>query len=662
MASPGISPPLSLHDEVARLRVRNVELERELRESREVLERMPVMVSILRAPDFVYAYVNPAFGKLAPGKEFLGRRFEDVWAEVSCPLVEILRNVIRTEEPFQRVDAPYTIQRGPGEQPEAVYVSYSWIPLAGPDGKPDRILTLASETTEAVLRRQVEGALFGSRAKLAGALASMTDAVFISDAAGRFVECNEAFATYHKFASMEETPKRLAEYPELLEVCFADGSVAPLDMWAVPRALRGETATNAEYRLRRKDTGEKWIGSYSFAPIRDRDGAIVGSVVVGRDVTASKQAKAETVERLSVLAGGIAHDFNNLLVGVIGNAGLALQHLTPEHAAHKLVERVIHAGDQAAQLTRRMLAYSGKGRFEVERLNLSQLIPGLAEKVEATLSGKIVLRLELDWDLPPVEADRGEIGQVFLDLVRNAEEAIGEAAGTITVSTGVRQVDADFQRVHAEAAGLPHGSYVWLEVRDTGCGMDAATKARIFDPFFSTKFTGRGLGLAAVSGVVRGHKGSILVETAVGKGSSFTLLFPVAPGAVADGAPSRAGASAVVLVVDDEELVRELAKNVLEMRGYTVLLAESGQAALEVYRRHGEEIGLVILDLSMPNLNGRETLVELRKVRRDVKVILSSGYSEGEAMRGFAGMAVSGFLQKPYHVGKIVEKVRLALG
>jgi CheY-like chemotaxis protein len=286
--------------------------------------------------------------------------------------------------------------------------------------------------------------------------------------------------------------------------------------------------------------------------------------------------------------------------------------------------------------------------------------------VRPSISKKIALYLDLQEDLPPIEADRGQIQQVFMNLTLNAAEAIGSREGLITVKTGVENVDARYVRQHAEAAEIQPGKYVYLEVSDSGCGMDEATKTRIFDPFFTTKFTGRGLGLAAVAGIVRGHKGAIIVKSTPGTGSCFTVLFPPAEHAaeerpVATRAAALEGAG-VVLVVDDERVVREMAKKALEHHGYTVLLADSGLAAIDVFRTYPGGIALVVLDLSMPHMSGEEALPELRKIRPAVKVVVSSGYSEAETMTLFKGQQVSGFIQKPYTVKGLAETVKDCLG
>jgi len=440
-------------------------------------------------------------------------------------------------------------------------------------------------------------------------------------------------------------------------------------MAAVAESIRDEKTFELEHRVLRVDGTVGWTFSRAI-PLRDAGGVVVEWLGAATDITERKLAEerlreAQKLESLGLLAGGVAHDFNNLLVGVIGNASLAKELLSPGHPAVELLDGVIQTGQQAAHLTRQMLAYSGKGRFVVEALNLSTLIPEIAVLVRTSISKKIALDLDLEPGLPAIKADRGQIQQVFMNLVLNAADAIGSDEGRITVRTGVQDVDERYLQLHPEAATLSPGKHVVLDVRDTGCGMDDATRSKIFDPFFTTKFTGRGLGLAAVAGILRGHKGAILVDSVPGKGSCFTVLFAAVEGpadvrtvAASSTVPQATG---VVLVVDDEKLVREMIKRALERYGYTVLLAESGLAAIDLLRKDPRDIALVVLDLSMPRMSGEELLPELRKIRPAVNVLVSSGYSESETMALFDGQRVSGFIQKPFTGADLAERVKACI-
>ena len=357
-----------------------------------------------------------------------------------------------------------------------------------------------------------------------------------------------------------------------------------------------------------------------------------------------------------MLAGGVAHDFNNLLTGILGNASLAEEVLPAGHPAHSAIREVIEASERAAHLTRQMLAYAGKGRFVVERLDLSAAVREIANLVRSSIPRNVMLRLELTPELPPIEADAGQIQQLVMNLVINGAEAIGEgSAGTVLVATGVRQA----------GPGVADGNYVFLEVRDTGCGMDETTRARIFEPFFTTKFTGRGLGLSAVQGIVRGHNGELRVESAPGSGTTFQVFFPATAGQYAGIALQNVEdglrGEGLVLVVDDEDVVRRTARPMLERYGYAVLTAENGRDALELFSRRADEIRLVLLDLTMPEMGGEEAFRALRLIRPGALVLLSSGYNEAEAVRRFTNEAVAGFIQKPYTAARLAEKVRQIL-
>jgi PAS domain S-box-containing protein len=448
----------------------------------------------------------------------------------------------------------------------------------------------------------------------------------------------------------------------------ADGREFPVSDCAAMQAFaRGGGYAAHDDVFFRKD-GSPVDVAYSMSPIA-AEGAFTGAVAVVHDVSERKRAEerlrhAQELERIGLLAGGIAHDFNNLLVGVIGNASMAADLLPHGHPAADMLGGIIRSGEMAAHLTRQLLAYAGKGRFLLQAVNLSALAREARLIIERSISPKITFSYQLTDDLPPVESDPAQIQQVLMNLVLNASEAIGDNPGVIALTTGVEELTSG--RIERELATWPiePGRFVFLEVRDTGMGMDAETKARIFEPFFTTKFHGRGLGLAAVAGIVRGHKGAIAVDSAPGAGATFRVWLPAASAALESPAkPAMLAADELrgrgtILVVDDEAFVREVARKALERRGYDVVTAVNGLAAIEALREHRDRVRAVVLDLSMPGLSGQETLPRLREVKPDVDVILSSGYSEAEALRLFEGSRVSAFLQKPYTVHDLARKLK----
>jgi len=373
--------------------------------------------------------------------------------------------------------------------------------------------------------------------------------------------------------------------------------------------------------------------------------------------------QVQKLESLGVLAGGIAHDFNNLLTAILGSASAAILTLPNESPARPDLDNVVLASRRAANLTRQLLAYSGKGHFEVRPIDLSVHVRELASLLETTISKKVQLRLELTRDLPAVSADIAQVQQIVMNLVINGAEAIGDQRGTVLVTTGLQAIDEFYVQSLFSGEGIEPGSYVYLEVHDTGCGMDEATKMRIFDPFFTTKFTGRGLGLAAVMGIVRGHKGAIKVYSSPGKGTTFKVFFPASDAAAVGPAPEVMSfrGEGLALVIDDDQGVREAASRLLEYFGFRVLQAVDGRHGSDVFREHASEIVVVLLDMTMPEMNGEETFRELRRMRPEVPVILSSGYNEIEATRRFTAKGLAGFLQKPFTPKELTQKLALAL-
>ena len=375
---------------------------------------------------------------------------------------------------------------------------------------------------------------------------------------------------------------------------------------------------------------------------------------------------AQKLESLGVLAGGIAHDFNNLLTGILGNADLARRSLPADAPAREYLEHATATARRAADLTQQLLAYSGKGQFTVRPVGLSALVREMTQLLEVSISRRHTLHLRLVDDLPAVDADPTQLRQVVMNLLLNASEAIGDRPGTISLTTGTvdcRTVDLATALVGNDA---PPGRYAFLEVADTGCGMDETTRQRIFDPFFSTKSLGRGLGLPAVLGIVRGHRGAIQLQSGPDGGTVFRVLFPASnaslprpmPTPAADHQPAEGG---TVLVVDDEPLVRRFVGAVLRRAGFTVLEAGDGEEALAVHADHAAELRAVLLDLTMPRLGGEETLRELRARDAELPIVLSSGYAlDGPEERSGVDGA-SAFLQKPYEVDALLRTIRSVL-
>jgi PAS domain S-box-containing protein len=370
---------------------------------------------------------------------------------------------------------------------------------------------------------------------------------------------------------------------------------------------------------------------------------------------------AQKLESLGVLAGGIAHDFNNILMAIIGNADLALMKVNKESPAVENLQRIEQAAARAADLAKQMLAYSGKGRFVVEQLDLNRLLEEMLHMLEVSISKKAVLRFNLHTPLPAVEADATQIRQIVMNLVINASEAIGDKSGVIAITTGCMDCDRSYLKDVWLNENLTDGLYVYLEIADSGCGMNHETLAKIFDPFFTTKFTGRGLGMAAVLGIVRGHKGAIKVYSEMGKGSSFKILLPASsrPADLFNGHSNGDNwhGSGTVLLVDDEETVRGIGAEMLRELGFTPITANDGRDALDVFKQN-PDISFVILDLTMPHVDGEQCYRELRQLKPDVKVIISSGYNEQEVTQKFVGKGLAGFIQKPYKLSVLKEAVR----
>lgn len=431
-----------------------------------------------------------------------------------------------------------------------------------------------------------------------------------------------------------------------------------------------------EYRFRHKDGHYIWLKD--IVSLLTRDGELRKLYGSMHDVTNIKKAHEEKknlevqilqtqkLESLGLLAGGIAHDFNNILQSSFGYADLAMLKLSAMSPARPYIDEIKKSAQLAAELCQQMLAYSGKGRFSVETVSINELIEEMTHLIDVSISKKALLRYEFGENLPLVKADPSQIRQVIMNLVINASEAIGEQSGVISITTGAMHCDLSYLNSTFLIQDLPEGPYVYFEIADTGCGMDSEALSKIFDPFYTTKFSGRGLGLAAVLGIARGHKGALKVYSEPKRGTTFKVLFPAADKAalpkpkIHQSQEAWCG-SGTILLVDDDETICTVGEIILSELGFDVLSAPDGREAVELYRKHKDDLICVILDLTMPRMDGEEAFREMRLISSDIPVILSSGYNEQEIINRFVGKKLAGFLKKPYDRDKLIAKLRETL-
>ena len=650
--------------EVTRL---NQLFRRRVDELETLLEVLPVGVGIAGDVGCRDVRMNGAFAQMlgveaAPGGAMLAPDFA---GEGRMRVSRDGRAYAPEELPMQRSVAEnravlgfeVTWVRGDGQTFELLCGA---VPLRDADGRPTGSIATFQDVTElkAALR---------ANARYAAIVASSEDAIIGGALDGVVTDWNRAAEKLFGYPAGEMLGQPLARLAR-------DEADAEALRHMVAIAM-GDAATPSDRVFRGKDGREAEV-SVLISPIRDKAGAVVGFSLVARDIAErrreerqrraldQKLQETQRLEGLGVLAGGIAHDFNNILTGILGNASLAGMMLPANSPLARHLRDIEVASKRAAELCDQMLAYACRGRVVLTTLDLNRLIAETTHLLGVSIGKNVSLQLRLTANLPVVTADASQIRQIVMNLVINASEAIGEQVGSITLTTGMVRVDAAYLARVRYAAEMKEGEHVYLEVEDDGCGMDAVTLERVFDPFFTTKFTGRGLGLAAVIGIVRGHKGGMDVKSVKGRGSVFRLLLPVGQEAVAANPTENAAAdtafqgSGRVLVVDDELTVRTVATRMLEGMGFAVECANDGAEGVAKFAADPLAYDLVLLDLTMPQMNGEQVFRAMRALRPEVKVVLMSGYSEQEAVRGFVGAGLAGYVHKPFEFNTLKTAIR----
>jgi PAS domain S-box-containing protein len=537
-------------------------------------------------------------------------------------------------------------------------------PFGYTDQDVELLTQFASIVCDVVLRKKSEAALRESEGRYRSLVENIPLGIALIDRNSRIVMVNSTQAKWFGHAPAWFAGRLCFEvFEKREEICPHCPGQVSMDS--------GDLSTLETETVR--DDGTRFSTQIRTVPLYSGNGETSGFIMVVENISERKRIEEEhrqmekqmlhsqKLESLGILAGGIAHDFNNILMSIMGNADLALMRVNKESPVVENLHQIEKASARAADLAKQMLAYSGRGKFVVENLDLNCLLEEMLHMLEVSISKRAVLRLNLTRPLPTVEVDATQVRQVVMNLVINASEAIGDKSGVIAITTGCMDCDKNYLKDVWLTENIGEGLFVFVEIADTGCGMNKETLARIFDPFFTTKFSGRGLGMAAVLGIVRGHKGAIKVYSELGRGTSFKILLP------ASGRPTDLfnhgtqaddwQGSGTVLLVDDEETVRGIGAAMLRELGYSPITADDGQEAIRIFQET-PDITLVILDLTMPHMDGEQCFRELRRINPKVKVIISSGYNEQEVTQKFMGKGLAGFIQKPYKVSELKDTIR----
>ncbi len=590
-----------------------------------------------------------------PRDELIGRSFLDAAApEERERARKVFATLLRGEklDPYERV--------GRQKDGTELIIEINAALVRDRSGRPHHVQSVVRDITE---RKRAEAALRDSEERFRTLVEHAPEAIVVLDSErGVFVQVNENALKLFR-CRREDLIERLgpvdvspAEQPDGRPSRQAAAEY-------VARATRGETPA-FEWTHRALD-GVEILCEVRLARLSaSYPNLIRGSMT---DITERKRAERERrelearvqqtqkLESLGVLAGGIAHDFNNLLVGVLGNATLALKELPEGHPVSERLKQVDLAARRASELTQQLLMYAGKGRLKQELTDLNQLLPEIEHLLGAAVPKKTTLRYELAAGSLLVLGDRSQLQQVAMNLITNAAEAMEEQGGTVTVRTSSETAPA--------ADGQQAEDFHVLEVADDGPGIDEASRDRILEPFFSTKFTGRGLGLATVSGIVRSHRGRLEIDSEPGRGASFKVLLPAAEGprqklVVDPGDPEEWRGQGTILVADDEELVRSVLGQHLEHLGFDVIFARDGREAVNSYQNRRDDLVAVFMDQTMPRMDGVEAAAEIQRLGAEVPIVMLSGYAREEVAERIAQHGIADFIQKPFTMEDLRRTLR----
>ncbi len=532
------------------------------------------------------------------------------------------------------------------------------------EGKVIGLQGVARDITET---KRLEEAILESRDNLNRILDQTPLAVTVLDARGNLIDVNEAWLRLFGAAGRDEVIGKMNVFhsPFVRGMGLAEGFAAVYrgETVDVPAITVDPRSAGPELPL----TGAERTVHVRMFPVLERNGKLVNVVAMMEDVTDRRRLEEQLIqsqkmESIGLLAGGIAHDFNNILGGILGYASFVKTQVPREDRIYPHLETIERSALRAAELTSQLLGFARGGKYVVGPLFINELVKETAELLRGTIEKNIAVETDLAASSPVVEADASQMQQVLMNLCVNARDAM-PGGGELRISTVRLDVPDPFLR---SVPGGREGPFVRIDVADTGVGIDRAIRGKIFDPFFTTKEKGKGtgLGLATVYGIVKNHNGFINVESEIGAGTTFSFYIPAVDKEAEETREAEAhaeGGPETILVVDDEETIRMLVKDILEDIGYHVLAAADGSQALEIYRGKTAQIDLVILDMTMPGMGGRETFEKLKEFNPGVRAILSTGYSEDERARQMLAMGVKAFVQKPYRIDDLASAVRRIL-